>query len=155
MTVTTIALNDLLGKEISTICSVGYTDRDDNHCAHFVSHVLGYQIGFTCRGMVDGPGTPATIRVHELFAQCPTVGPWASRPVTLNPCLVFITQGSNVDVAARTMTNVPKKHVGIFVDGHIYHYSNTHDRVVKQTPDEFSHHYKPPHNAMFFGALLS
>jgi hypothetical protein len=66
---------------------------------------------------------------------------------------VFITKAANVNTAAKTMTNVPRKHVGIFVDGNIWHYSNTRDQVVKQTPSEFSRHYAPPHNAMFFGAL--
>ena len=151
--VTTVDMDALLGREITRICPVGYTNRNDNHCAHFVSHVLGYQFGFTCRGMVDGPGTPATIRVHELFSRCPSVGAWDARPPTLNRCLVFITKASNVNTATKTMTNVPKKHVGIFVDGNIWHYSNTRDQVVKQTPSEFSRHYAAPHNAMFFGAM--
>jgi hypothetical protein len=153
MTTTATTLTALLGQEITGICPLGYADRADNHCAHFVSHVLGYQFGFTCGGMVSGTGTPATIRVHELFARCPSVGSWASKPATLNPCLVFITKASNVDLDARRMTNVPKKHVGIFIDGTIWHYSNTRDQVVKQTPAEFSRHYSAPHNAMFFGAL--
>jgi hypothetical protein len=153
MVVTTAILEDLLGLEITDICPIGFTDRTDNHCAHFVSHVLGYQFGFTCKGMVDGEGIPATIRVHELFARCPAVGTWQSKPAALDPCLVFITKASNVNLTAKTMTNVPKKHVGIFADGSIWHYSNTRDQVVKQTPDQFSRHYKPPHNAMFFGEL--
>jgi hypothetical protein len=151
--VTTADLDALLGHEITRICSIGYTNPSDNHCAHFVSHVLGYQFGFTCRGMVEGTGMPATIRVHELFSRCPTVGAWASKPAALNACLVFITNASNVNVGTKTMTNVPRKHVGIFVDGSIWHYSNTRDQVVKQTPSEFARHYAPPHNAMFFGAL--
>jgi hypothetical protein len=153
MTVTVAALDGLLGREITQICSIGYADRADNHCAHFVSHVLGYQFGFTCRGMVDGAGTPATIRVHELFSHCPVVGTWDSKPPTADPCLVFITKASNVNLQTKTMTNVPRKHVGIFVNGSIWHYSNTRDRVVKQTPEEFSRHYKAPDNAMFFGTM--
>jgi hypothetical protein len=153
--ITAATLDNLLGREITTICEVGYENRNDNHCAHFVSHVLGYQFGFTCRGMVAGTGTPATIRVQELFSRCPSVGKWESRPPELNTCLVFITKGSNVDVQARTMVNVPRKHVGIFIGGSIWHYSNSRDKVVKQTPQEFSRHYAPPDNAMFFGALPS
>jgi hypothetical protein len=151
--ITEATLDGLLGKNISSICTIGYANADDNHCAHFVSHVLGYQFGFNCRGMVNGPGTPATIRVQELFPRCPTVGTWATRPAHLTHCLVFITNASNVDVNARTMVNVPRKHVGIFVNGHIWHYSNSRDQVVKQTPEQFSHHYAPPSNAMFFGAF--
>jgi hypothetical protein len=151
--ITEATLDGLLGKNIASICTVGYANATDNHCAHFVSHVLGYQFGFTCRGMVNGPGTPATIRVQELFPRCPSVGTWATRPPHLTHCLVFITNASNVNLAARTMVNVPRKHVGIFVDGHIWHYSNSRDQVVKQTPEQFSHHYAPPSNAMFFGAF--
>src|SRR5262245_6788236 len=100
--VTTADLDALLGHEITRICPIGYTNRNDNHCAHFVSHVLEYQFGFTCRGMVNGPGTPATIRVHELFLRCPSVGAWDARPATLNRCLVFITKASNVNTATKT-----------------------------------------------------
>ena len=146
-------LDALLGSEITKICPIGYTDRNDNHCAHFVSHVLSYQFGFTCRGMVNGTGTAATIRVHDLFPRCRSVGAWDSRPATLTRCLVFITKASNIDLAAKTMVNVPRKHVGIFVDNTIWHYSNTRDQVVKQTPAEFSHHYAAPDNAMFFGEM--
>jgi hypothetical protein len=151
--ITAVDLDALLGREITSICTVGYSNRNDNHCAHFVSHVLGYQFGFTCRGMVEGPGKPATIRVHELFPRCPSVGVWASKPAILNRCLVFITKASNVDLAGKTMVNVPRKHVGIFIGGSIWHYSNTRDQVVKQTPVEFSRHYAVPDNSMFYGEM--
>lgn len=151
--VTRVELDAYLGQEITRICAVGYTNRNDNHCAHFVSHVLGYEFGFLCSGMVHGKGTGATIRVHELFPQCKSVGNWDTRPAGLENCLVFITKASNVDLHAKSMVNVPKKHVGIFSSGDIWHYSNSRDKVVKQTPAEFSHHYAAPHNAMFFGEL--
>ena len=149
--VTPAQLDALLGQEITRICTIGYTNRADNHCAHFVSHVLGYQFGFTCRGMVVGQGTPGTIRVQELFARCPTVGDWATKPATVIQGLVFITRASNVNLATKTMTNVPRKHVGIFIGGNIWHYSNTRDQVVKQTPAQFANHYAAPDNAMFYG----
>jgi hypothetical protein len=51
--------------------------------------------------------------------------------------IVFVTDKSNVDLAARTMRNVPMKHVGIFSDGQVYHYSNSQDKVIRQTPTAF------------------
>lgn len=151
--ITAAQLDALLGQEITRICAVGYTNRADNHCAHFVSHVLGYQFGFTCRGMVAGTGTPASIRVHELFGRCPSVGAWMNKPATLAQGLVFITNASNVNLQNKSMTNVPRKHVGIFIGGNIWHYSNTRDQVVKQTPAQFANHYPSPDNAMFYGEM--
>jgi hypothetical protein len=146
-------LKGYLGKNISQICPLGYSNPLDNHCAHFVCHALGYQFGFTCRDMKGGTGTPANIRVQEVFPRCPIVGAWDSRPATLSNCLVFITNAKNVNVAAKTMQNIPRKHVGIFFNGDIYHYSNSHHQVVHQTPAQFSTHYPAPDNAMFYGSL--
>jgi hypothetical protein len=146
-------LDALLGQGIDHICTVGFTSADTNHCAHFVSHVLGYQFGRTCRHMANGSGTAASIRVHELFPECPTVGRWQSRSSMLSQGLVFITNPANVDLAAKRMENVPKKHVGIFIGDVVWHYSNTQDRVIKQTATEFSRHYAPPDDGMFYGSL--
>ncbi|MCX6626637.1 MAG: hypothetical protein NTW28_03280 [Candidatus Solibacter sp.] len=151
--ITESQLNAFLGQNISQICQIGYADPNDNHCAHFVCHALGYQFGFTCRGMKVGTGTPANIRVQEVFPRCPVVGTWASRPNSVTACLVFITNASNVNVASKTMANVPRKHVGIFLGSNIWHYSNSQHKVVRQTPQEFSHHYASPDNAMFYGTL--
>jgi hypothetical protein len=151
--VTAAQLNAFLGKEITEICQVGYTNPNDNHCAHFVSHVLGYTFGLTCRGMVVGQGTPASIRVQELFPKCKTVGRWKDRPARLTQGLIFITNAGNVHLQTKTMDNVPRKHIGIFVGDDIWHYSNKRDQVVKQTPAEFVNHYAAPDNAMFFGEM--
>lgn len=147
-------LRGYLGKHIRDICPIGYAADTDNHCAHFVSHVLGYQYGATCRTMKNGQGTPASIRVQELFPRCVSVGTWDQLPVPLFWGLVFITRASNVNLNTKTMQNVPRKHVGIFYGGArtIYHYSNSRRQVVCQSPEEFSRHYSAPDNAMFWGA---
>jgi hypothetical protein len=143
----------LVGKHIRDICTVGYTSDSDNHCAHFVSHVLGYQFGVTCRTMANGPGTPASIRVQDVFSHCLQVGEWDNRPVPLYWGLVFITNARNVNLRTQHMVNVPRKHVGIYFNfGRIYHYSNAHRHVMSQTPEQFSHHYAAPDNAMFWGS---
>jgi hypothetical protein len=153
-TITLDTLNGFLGKHINKICGNGFASDDDNHCAHFVSHALGLQFGITCATMTSGKKPGASIRVQELFPRCRTVGTWSSRPELTTTCLVFITNAGNVDVAKKTMVNVPRKHVGIFVKDAIWHYSNSQEKVVKQSPEQFSHHYKAPDNAMFYGTLL-
>jgi hypothetical protein len=152
--VDTALLSTFLGKHINQICPNGFTNNSDNHCAHFVSHVLGYTFGVTCRTMGRPNGAAANLRVQEVFPRCPTVGAWALKPVPLIVCLAFITRASNVNLTTKVMANVPRKHIGIFAGGFIWHYSNSMQKVVKQTPDQFSHHYNPPDNAMFFGTLL-
>lgn len=147
------ALAGYLGKSMSQICPNGYADPNDNHCAHFVSHAIGFRFGLTCGQMKTGPGPSANIRVQEVFHQCPAVGAWSQKPVVLVSCLVFITNSSNVDLKNRIMTNVPRKHIGIFSNGSIWHYSNSKHSVVSQTPDQFSNHYPAPSNSMFYGRV--
>ena len=144
-------LTEYLGKSMSQICPNGYANPDDNHCAHFVSHVMGFRFGYTCGQMKTGPGPSVNIRVHEVFRECPAVDAWSQKPVVLVFCLVFITHSSNVDLKNRTMTNVPRKHVGIYFNGSIWHYSNLKHSVVFQTPEQFSNHYPAPNNSMFYG----
>ncbi len=149
------SLNAYLGQHIRDICPLGYANDSDNHCAHFVSHVLGLSFGATCRTMTGGDGVAASIRVHEIFARCLSAGEWSEVPVPLLWGLVFITNASNVKIRTRTMTNVPRKHVGIFLGGarEIWHYSNSQRKVVVQQPTEFSFHYAAPDNAMFWGSM--
>ena len=148
-------LNAYLGKNISAICNNGFVAPNDNHCAHFVSHAMNYRFGYNCQLAGHGKSPGMNIRVHEVFAKCPSVGAWADRPATLSPCLVFVTGASNVNVAKKVMENIPKKHIGIFIGGTIWHYSNSHHKVVTQTPEEFIKHYPTVQDsALFFGALI-
>ena len=151
--ITAAQLDQNLGNPISKLCTNGYTDPNDNHSAHFVSHMLDYQFGTTCKTMSGGPNPGANIRVQELFAHCNGVGAWSARPSALVQCLVFVTDSGNVHLKLRKMDNVPKKHVGIFLNGTIWHYSNSKSQVVKVTPKEFSHHYPGPGIALFYGVL--
>src|SRR5688572_6751049 len=113
-------LSGYLGKSIAEICSNGYTSELENHCAHFVSHVLGFRFGLTCQMMGGGKGPAANLRVQEIFARCPRVGVWSLRPSAMPTCLVFITSAANVNLAATMMANVPRKHVGIFLGGAVW-----------------------------------
>jgi len=77
-----VTLNSYVGQPIKEICPHGYDSSSDNHCAHFVSHVLQLGMGYTCAHARRRTGG-ANIRVQELFSQCmstrevhecPTVG---------------------------------------------------------------------------------
>jgi hypothetical protein len=152
-----LLLNTYVGRTIAEICPNHYANDADNHCAHFVSHAMGYGWGVTCLTLRGGPRRGshfgANIRVHEIFPHCPTVGTWTSRPVTMMSCLVFITGASNVNLSTKMMDNAPSKHVGIYLSGLIYHYSNLQHRVIYETPDQFSHCFAAPDNTMFYGSL--
>lgn len=153
MSVSKSDLQKLEGKNISAICGNGYHNQKDNHCAHFVSHVIGLGFGYTCK-VHTGRGTVgANLRVQEIFSKCVQVGKWTNRG-SVDPCLVFVLSAAEVDIANKKMTNVPRKHIGIYVAGTIWHYSNSMDKVVTQTPDEFAKHYpKLPGAALFFGSF--
>jgi hypothetical protein len=152
--ITAADLNKFLGKNITAICTNGYTKPEDNHCAHFVSHALDYGFGYTCRAAVNGKGPAANLRVHEVFARCPAVGRWDDKPADLKTCLAFVTAKSNVQVANKMIANVPKKHIGIFIDGTIWHYSNANHKVMTQNPEDFSHHYAGADIELFYGQMI-
>ena len=62
-------LNSYVGKNISEICLNGYANNNDNHCAHFVSHILNLHFSLTCDQMVPESAKQsvgANIRVHEV-----------------------------------------------------------------------------------------
>jgi len=140
------------GLHISAICTaVRFVDDAQNHCAHFVNHVLGISAPLSCGQLLGRPGAAANVRVHETFALCPTVGKFDDHPA--EPCFAFVVQRSAVDLAAHTMQNVPKKHIGILCDGEIWHYSNAQRRVVRQTPEDFVRHFSGDGFALFFGSF--
>jgi peptidoglycan hydrolase-like protein with peptidoglycan-binding domain len=157
MTSTAISRELLAGYEglnISAICTaVRFVDNAQNHCAHFVNHVLGVDATLTCGQLLGRHGTAANIRVHETFALCRAAGNFQDRP--LGPCLVFVVQRSAIDLTARRMTNLPQKHIGIFCDGEIWHYSNTQDKVVRETPEVFARHFPGEGFGVFFGTFPS
>ncbi|MCU0728260.1 MAG: hypothetical protein MUE73_21135 [Planctomycetes bacterium] len=154
--VTETELNGTVGQHISAICGVGFHDDNQNHCAHYVSHLLGLRRFVTCRALVRGAGTPATIRVDDVFRQCVRVGVWADLPPEVGQGLVFLTNPVNVNVSRQTMSAVRRKHVGIFMGParQVFHYDNDMKKVVRQTIDVFRRHYPPPDDGLFFGLLI-
>lgn len=147
-------LSETLNKTISDLCKNNFTATTDNHCAHFVCHVLELDLGYDCKTHKNGSHPGSCLRVQELFAECPQVGVFNNAPDGMK--IVFVTDKSNVDLNAHTMRNVPKKHVGIFSDGQIYHYSNSQDIVIRQTPAAFLSRFQNfygGNQGLFFGTF--
>ena len=143
-------LSEVLGMHIKEIFGIGYHSESVSHCAHFVSHVMGYHgSAVTCanyswdlRQTAESKGLQgATLRVDDIFKRCPEVGEWSSKEVSLTKCLAFITKKSAVNIKKRQMAPIPRKHIGIFCDNRIWHYSNTRNKVVCQTVPDFKKHY--------------
>lgn len=151
--VTQQQLDGYVGKSMREICPNAYAADAETHAAHFVAHALGYSFGVTCRMVGTGTGPAATLRVQEILAKSGAVGAWSLRPGSLTPCLVFISRAARVNLAPKAMAKMPRTHVGIFLGGFIWHYSNRLHQVVKETPSQFSLYYPAPDNAMFYGSL--
>src|SRR3989338_8520869 len=94
----------------------------------------------------------ANIRVHEVFAQCPAAYEFDNCPGEISG-LIFVSARTNFRGNAVSLQNVPKKHIGILLNGNIWHYSNTRDRVEVQTMSGFIHHYPKQQNSLWFGSL--
>lgn len=132
---TTALLDEYVGLSIEKICPLKFgTNGDDhNHCAHFVGHVLklnsSVASGLTCAGMVwagkKNPTAGALIRVDDIFNGCVNI----DEPNPLG-CLAYYTLPGNIK-ADGTMGSMRQKHVGICIEGYVYNYGNTNDKVRK------------------------
>jgi hypothetical protein len=145
---TTVPLADAVGKHISDLCPFSIArDNQQNHCAHFVSHMLGYDFGHTCKTFTwtdkqrEEPG--ANLRVNEVFNRCRLRGLWSERPLHLQGCLIFVTHTSNVVELGHQleMRDSRWKHIGIHLGGTVWHYSNTGRRVVSETVSAFNERF--------------
>ena len=132
-TVDSAFLDGFIGQTVEGFCSTGAkvgrfkTGDSDNHCAHFVSHVLGFRFGELCLAEKWHGDLGRTMRVNELFMWCPDRGAWSSKPADLDPCLVFATVAANVTTPKKgppTFGDMSRKHVGIWTKGFGYNYHN-------------------------------
>lgn len=154
MTSLAARLAKALGDPIEDICPNKFHSHSDNHCAHFVSHMLDLTFSYNCKDFKGGSKPGGNIRVQEIFPHCPLVGEWADRPTTDDPLLVFVTKKSNVDLEKKTIKNVPQKHIGIYWDGKVYHYSNSLEKAVDWDPDYFLAQFQAIYSGdqgLFFG----
>lgn len=156
-----------LGKRIDAICPFSLGKKHDhNHCAQFVSHVMGYEFAVTCKNLTAADKqraeNGASIRVNEIFNIAPEVGSWAKRSPALTSCLIFVTNSGNVQQRGPRleMKDSEKKHIGIFLNGSVWHYSNTSDKVVQDAEalfiTKFKHHYTTAGQTVefFYGRFL-
>jgi hypothetical protein len=147
----TISAADLAaqeGKTVPQFCNCGYVDMHQNHCAHFVSHVLDIEVGLLCGNMAWGTqGRGVSLRVNAVFNYCTTRGRWddASQvPADVAACnafLMFATTSDNVSGAGATLTmgSSRHKHVGIHRAGMVWNFSNNHahPQVIGETAAAF------------------
>ena len=161
-------LNRSLNMHISKICpfTLG-TNDSENHCAHYVCHMMGYQFpGTTCKNMTwaEKKTVPrgATIRVNDLFNTLKMTGSLSAKPNTLTECLIFVTLSSNIQQSGGSlrMGSQRKKHVGILTQGKVWNYSNSNNKVAADSlnlfESKFSSTYKAPNSSVefYYGEFL-
>lgn len=146
-----VTLDAYLGQSVTDFCGkYGEVGDSMNHCAHFVAHVLSLRVvGAALCSNVGGSNYPASqrgqgfcIRVNEIFNICsnPARVKLASQPTT--KCfIVATTEGNIIRESPIAIGDHPKKHIGIFMDGNVYNFSNTKDAVVKVSLGHFKNHY--------------
>jgi hypothetical protein len=142
-------LKSYMGQPIRNICPNGYDAGADNHCAHFVAHVLQLDFGLTCAKMRHG-SVGANVRVQELFDRCPQPREVLECPTT-GEGLIFVSAATSFHGMPVRIRNVPRKHVGLVMNGTVWHYSNRRSQVVEQTVGEFLFHYPRQNNALWWG----
>lgn len=135
--VTKVILDGYVGKGIGEICGNKFDSPQQNHCAHFVSHVLDIQLGMLCGDMeYTTRHTGASIRCDELYNRLPSRGDWDDAPDNTDGLLMFVTLTNNM--AGTLMGNAPRKHVGIVFSGCVYNFGNSGHAVRREpTVDAF------------------
>lgn len=143
-----------LNKHISSLCPHSIAkDNTKNHCAHYVSHIMGYEFpGITCKNQTwdDKHSIPkgGVIRVDDLFSRSAETGPLSEKPSSLLEYLLFVTISSNIRKSGCSyiMGNNPKKHVGIVTKSKVWNYSNTNNKVVADTLAGFQVKFNSSYN---------
>ena len=136
-----LALSDLqryVGKSIDEICANRFDSPSQNHCAHFVSHALGLKFGMLCGDMkFETKKTGSSIRCDELYNSFLKKGPWDKKPTISDGILIFVISARNI--VRDTMKNMPQKHVGIYLGGQVFNFSNSQHKVIVDSSVENFH----------------
>jgi len=142
-------LDNIVGKRIDHFCKSSLADdHAKNQCAHFVSHMLDYDLSkpASCkyRTLADKKAedvTGATMRVDVIFNHISKLKRHQISDYQCYPAgLIFATQQKNIK-ANGEMGTMPRKHIGILVDFSVYHYGNLDDKVKKHDLNYFMQLY--------------
>ncbi len=112
-----LTLHEHLGKSIRQICPHRYNPK--NNCAHWVSHVLGYnKIGCpTCKSISTSKSKPdigVMVRVNEIYkAVRQKAGFTNTLPPGFRQGLIYVTTKGNMKPSGN-MDEGPRKHIGIW-----------------------------------------
>lgn len=145
-------------KHISEICLNQFDGNHHNHCAHLVGHILQLSHGKTCHRMVHrshrvmGGGS---ILVSDLFDITPNARELLSSPTTGQGLIYVSAPGNFEQIGSNTyrMKTVRKRHVGMLLNGMVWHYKNSQNRVISQPVSDFLRHYRRQQNALWVGDL--
>ncbi len=162
-------LKRYLGKSVEDFCPLGYGKVGDaeSHCAHFVAHALNIQVGKVCTGLLEWKETKGTTRasvrsnqkagmqgflgastrVNEIFNSLPagSKGDWDSR--SAGDCLIYAVPLDYVPLDRSTMSDRPKKHIGIFSQDSVWHYGNSNDKVRCDPLEQFMQKFRSQYGA--------
>ncbi len=137
-------LDDAVGKRMDDFCSSTLAnDHSENQCAHFVSHMLGYDLpkSASCKTWTwddkhNNAVVGASIRVNEIYNSVPKI---RKMSISAKACyfsgLVFVTTRGNMGVNGRMGSKA--KHIGILLGQWVYHYGNSTDKVKKERLETF------------------
>ncbi len=146
-------LEPYIGKSVVDFCGkYGSVGDSENHCAHFVSHVLQLRIpGAALCSNVGGEESSWSyverrngycVRVNQVFNSCKNRARWNDNSIPRVPFFVVATVPANIESEdPLTIGTMSRKHIGIYVGGMIYNYGNASDAVRKVSVATFKHHY--------------
>ena len=145
-------LDFMVNDHISDICNSSLAKiNSQNHCAHFVSHALNiHKKGsadcktFTYKDKHNPAVKSSYIRVNDIFNNCKKRGEWNRSLACDSYLLIFATRQSNIDTnkTPPVMQDHPVKHIGIYHNGYVWHYSNTLRQVKKDLLTEWINTFK-------------
>jgi hypothetical protein len=98
-------------------------------------------------------GRAATRNVKQIFDRSPNKYVINSSDAFRQPGIVYVTLSSNLNARTMTLGGSLTRHMGVGIGTHVWHFSNSLNRVVKQSSTEFLGHFRG-NTVMIYGGLL-